>query len=101
MFGVFLDIEGAFDSTLHILIEAARWRGLQYSLSEEPLKKKILWKKVGELLSLSSNQLRIIMNAVKYWVASGGMILLREKKLNSETCKTQTPPSGMLCDDGW
>ena len=45
MFGVFLDIEGAFDSTLHILIEAARWRGLEYSLSEEPLKKKNSLKK--------------------------------------------------------
>jgi len=36
MFGAFLDIEGAFDSTSHIIIEAASWHGLQqHNLSAE------------------------------------------------------------------
>ena len=36
MIGAFLDIEGAFHSTSHIIMEAARWRGLQgYNLCME------------------------------------------------------------------
>jgi hypothetical protein len=48
MFEAFLDIEGAFDSTSHIIIEAARWHGHQrYNLLKLLKKKHSLKKSLG------------------------------------------------------